>query len=132
MVYLKKSDSFSISPTLEPKENNGREYVFVKQNNLYVKMPYKNLVFAKSSGNYVELITSNQKKYLLKTSVQQIENSLNYEKIIRIHRSYLINIDHLIEFSVQEVTLSNGCILPIGKHYQENFISLVLNCTVLM
>lgn len=132
MVYLKKSDSFSISPALEPKDNNRHEYVFVKQNNLYVKMPYKNLVFVKSSGNYVELMTSNQKRYILKTSVQQIENSLDYEKIIRIHRSYLINIDHLIEFSAQEVTLSNGCILPIGKHYQENFISLVLNCTVLM
>ncbi|MFD2239889.1 LytTR family transcriptional regulator DNA-binding domain-containing protein [Flectobacillus roseus] len=67
-----------------------------------------------------------------KSSIQQIENSLRYDKIIRIHRSYLINIEHLIEFSTQEVTLSNGCILPIGKHFQENFISLVLKCPVLM
>jgi len=132
MVYLKKSDSFSISPALEPKDNDRHEYVFVKQNNLYVKLPYRNLVFANSSGNYVELTTSNQKRYTLKTSIQQIENSLKYDKIIRIHRSYLINIEHLIEFSTQEVTLSNGCILPIGKHFQENFINLVLNCPVLM
>jgi DNA-binding LytR/AlgR family response regulator len=87
-------------------------------------MPYKNLVFAKSSGNYVELMTSGQKRYMLKTSIQHIANSLNYDRIIRIHRSYLINIDHLVEFSTQEVTLSNGCILPIGNTIKKTLLAL--------
>ncbi|MDI9873139.1 LytR/AlgR family response regulator transcription factor [Flectobacillus rivi] len=130
MVYLKKTSNFLVPPNPENKEKIRTEYVFIRQNNLYIKLLYNNLVFVQSAGNYVELQTCTSKKFVLKSSIVQIQHSLNYEKLIRIHRSYLINIDHINEFSLQEVTMSNGCILPIGKNYQDDFLELLFNISI--
>ncbi|MFY7826994.1 MAG: LytR/AlgR family response regulator transcription factor [Flectobacillus sp.] len=130
MVYLKKTSNFLVSPNPENQEKNKTEYVFIKQNNHYIKLLYNDLVFVQSAGNYVDLLTCNSRRFVLKSSIAQIQHSLNYEKLIRIHRSYLINIDHINEFSLQEVTMSNGCILPIGKNFQDSFLDLLLNISI--
>lgn len=39
----------------------------------------------------------------------------------RIHKSYLVNMDHIVEFSRSEAMLSNSARLPVGrKYYQES------------
>ncbi|MDI9882396.1 LytR/AlgR family response regulator transcription factor [Flectobacillus longus] len=130
MVYLNKSGDFLVLPNPENQEKETNKYIFIKQNSSYKRLTYSDLVLVMSSGNYVELLTFTQKKFILKSSILQITNDLNYEKMIRIHRSYLINIDHIIEFSLQDVTLSNGCVLPIGKNFQENFLQAVLKISI--
>ena len=43
------------------------------------------------------------------------------QNFMRIHRSYIVNLDKIVEVSKNRVVLDNNTHLPIGDSYREQF-----------
>jgi hypothetical protein len=71
-----------------------------------------------ASGNYLELETENG-CYLMRCTMKNIESQLNPQQFVRIHRSHIVNLDHIesVSRSRLEANLANGSVLRIGKKY---------------
>lgn len=54
--------------------------------------------------------------------LENIEFALNKKGFIRCHRSYMVNISKINEIKKDDVILTNGDILPIGRKYKSNLI----------
>jgi DNA-binding LytR/AlgR family response regulator len=48
-------------------------------------------------------------------------DKINYKALVRIHRSYAVNINAILSFNEQEVEV-NQQHLPIGRNYKEEFL----------
>lgn len=93
--------------------------LFVKMNYRFVKLPLSSICYVEADNNHAHLVTSD-KKYVVRLSLSQVLESIRWERLIRIHRSYAVNIDAVSSFTEQEVTV-NKDILPVGRQYKEAF-----------
>jgi len=93
--------------------------LFVKMNYRFVKLPLSSICFIEADNNYVHLVTS-EKKYVVRLSLNQVLDSIRWERLFRIHRSFAVNIDAVSSFTEQEVTV-NKEVLPVGRQYKEAF-----------
>ena len=104
------------------KENNK---IHLKVSNNYYVLDSNEVIYVKSEGNYTTVCTD-KKKLVISKNLKKIEDSyFSNLPFYRIHQSYIVNINHIIEYNNQEVVLSNKVTCPIShKKYQE-FLSIV-------
>ncbi len=81
-----------------------------------------------SAGNYAKLHVGKE-KHLLRETMGSLEESLNPEKFLRIHRSCIVNIDRVKElhplFSGDYVVmLHNGQELTLSRNYRDRLLNL--------
>ena len=106
-------------PTKEPILQMG-DCVFVKYNYQFVKVRLADILFVQADGNHINLHTSD-KKFVLRLSLRQLFDRLTFDRLVRIHRSYAVNIDAIQSFTEQTVLTGKGE-LPIGRNYKEDFL----------
>lgn len=96
------------------------DHIFVKHNYAFVKLKLCELLYVEAENNYTSIIT-NDKKFLLRLSLNQLLEKINYKALVRIHRSYAVNINAITSFNEQEIEI-NQQHLPIGRNYKEEFM----------
>jgi DNA-binding LytR/AlgR family response regulator len=113
------NDLSAIGPTKEPILQMG-DCAFVKYNYQFVKVPLADILFVAADRNHINLHT-NDKKFVLRLSLSQLFDRLIFDRLIRIHRSYAVNIDAIQSFTEQKVLTGKGE-LPIGRNYKKDFL----------
>jgi two-component system, response regulator PdtaR len=106
-------------PTKEPILQMG-DCAFVKYNYQFVKVRLADILFVAADSNHINLHT-NDKKFVLRLSLSQLFDRLIFDRLIRIHRSYAVNIDAIQSFTEQKVLTGKGE-LPIGRNYKKDFL----------
>lgn len=96
------------------------DHIFVKNNYVFVKIKLNDLLYIEADNNYVSLITSD-KKFLVRLSLGQLLDKIHYKALVRVHRSFAVNINNIQSFNDQEVEI-NGQQIPIGRNYKEEFL----------
>lgn len=95
--------------------------VLVKVQGILHKVHFKDIVYINSEGNYCTLLCKEKKKFVLKISLRQILTALPAETFIRIHKSYVVNLERVdaIDTRRKEV-IAGGERLPIGKEFKND------------
>jgi len=94
--------------------------IFVKQNYQFVKIKLSDILYVESDNNYTHLITSD-KKIALRISLNQLLEKIIFTELVRIHRSYAVNMHAVQSFTEQDIKVGK-VELPIGKQYKETFL----------
>lgn len=77
-----------------------------------------------ASGNYVNLLVRGH-EYPLRATMANIEQRLDPERFVRVHRSYLVNLDYLAEIEPLDsgdarLRLASGAMVPCSRRYRAN------------
>jgi two-component system LytT family response regulator len=75
-------------------------------------------------GRYTKVITTSGKEFLLTRVLKEIENCLPCEDFFRTHKSYLININHIIHYQNNHetpITLVNDMKIKLAKRRKQEF-----------
>jgi two-component system LytT family response regulator len=96
----------------------------VKVQDKIVLVPLSEIHFIEADKNYV-IINLREKHYRMRTTLNELAESLNPDLFIRVHKSFIINSSFIQEF---EPTFNNEYIIkltsnkkiPTGKAYKEN------------
>lgn len=73
------------------------------------------ILFLKSHVNYTEFNILNSKSKICSYTLKKYENLLQNHNFKRIHRTYIVNMEHVVAVTTAEVTLSNGTVVPISR-----------------
>lgn len=92
---------------------------FVKDKKRLVKIKAEEVLWIKAEGPYSLLATSRQ-QYLLSIHLGAIEASLSAFPFARIHRSYLVNVQHIEAIEDDTIYMGQERI-PIGKSFRDDF-----------
>ncbi|MEM1000289.1 MAG: response regulator [Bacteroidota bacterium] len=117
----------SPKPTEPPQEERPpaviADAVFVKHNRMLTKVPFAKITYLKSDRVYLELHRDEARPLLLRDSLRNFEDKLT-DRFLRIHRSYIINLDHLDAIGNDAVQVG-GNELPLGKPYRQELLSRI-------
>ena len=75
------------------------------------------IVLLKSDSNYATIITENSEK-IVTCTLKECEKKLNGLPFLRIHRSYIVNLDYVKNMTSSVASLKNGEDLTIGRSYR--------------
>lgn len=94
------------------KENGFIERIALKTGQKIHVILVPDIVYIQSNGDYVQLITENG-KYIKEETMKYFEANLHPQKFVRIHRSYIVNVEkiariELFEKNSQMLILKNG------------------------
>ncbi len=89
-----------------------------------IEIKLDDILYLKADGSCTEIYTYNSilnDTYILSTKkLGEIENELSEFSIIRVHKSYLVNIANVLEINSQVILRDNLVQIPIGRRYKEN------------
>jgi two-component system LytT family response regulator len=95
------------------------ERIVVKDGTRVQIIPVAKLDYAEAQDDYIAL-ASQGKKYLKQQTVSSLEASLDPKSFVRIHRSYLVNLERVARLEpygkdTHVVILSDGARLPVSR-----------------
>jgi len=95
---------------------NGDEFIYFKVEKSLQKVFIKDIIFIESLKNYIKVKTT-EREIIVYKSISSIQESLPKEKFLRVHRSYIVNLDFIDSFSPSKLDLK-GVTIPIGRKYK--------------
>lgn len=80
----------------------------------------KNIIYIEIKGHTLYVYTTN-KNYVCCEPIQELVKRMDYNKIIQIHRSFLVNLDYIYSRNNEYLVLENGVELTVGRKYYNAF-----------
>lgn len=105
------------------KTDKNEKYFFIKTDYKLVKINIADVLYIEADQKYIHIYTEKEKYFTL-LSLGKILESLPTEQFIRIHRSYVINIEKIdsIEGNIVKI---NEYKIPISKGQRERFMDRI-------
>ncbi len=97
-----------------------KDGMFVKNGQMYVKVKFEHMLWLEPDGNYTSIVTA-ASKYIVRSTLKDILDHLPDNTFFRIHRSYVINLDHVQAIDLHQVKIADQ-IIPLGKAYRDELI----------
>ena len=92
--------------------------IFIRKDYLLVKIKFNDLLWIKAEGNYLELFCSSGKKHLIRSTLKDFLNKLPGSVFLQIHKSYIVNINHIEAIEYSHMIVGNNEI-PVGRLFVE-------------
>lgn len=102
-------------------ESKYSSHLFVQKSEKLLNLEVKDIVHLEASGDYTVLTTKTD-QYLSSSGIGKLEEKLNPDTFIRIHRSTIINLNYLKEIEKHFnggliVKMENGKSFPVSRTY---------------
>lgn len=84
-----------VAPVIENNVNEGYQHRIVVKDNGFIRIiPAQDIYYIEASDDYVKIVTKDG-VYLKKSTLSHIEQTLDPQQFVRVHRSYLIPVSQL-------------------------------------
>jgi len=115
MQAIEKATELIQSKKQETRIENA-EFIFIRDSNVIRRLKLDDILFAEAMGDYVKLYTQ-QKFYAVHTSLKSVEEKLPAAKFIRVHRSYIVQVNKID--TIRDGTLViNSKPVPVADTYR--------------
>lgn len=114
----------------EPRENavpaaSQPEFLTVKSEYRLVRIPADDIIYIEGLKDYVKIFTvSDSKPVLSLMSMKSLEENLPEPKFVRVHRSFIVNLDKVRIIERNSIILAGRCI-PVSDSYRKRFFALL-------
>lgn len=96
------------------------DYMFIKQNYQFVKFPLSDILYLEADNTHTHIFTEH-KKYTIRLTMGNVLERLPMKDLVRIHRSFAVNINKIESFTEQEITIHHHRI-PLSRTYKDDFM----------
>lgn len=96
---------------------------FVRQNQTLYRLDYREIIYIQAEGNYCWLVTPSR-RFAIKLSLRKLSEELPDAQFLRIHKSYIANIQHLQRIDLNEkMAFVQDTPIPLGRKYLETLLT---------
>ena len=104
------------------KENidEDSEHIFIKSNLKKLKIFTAKIKWIEAYGDYVKVVTEDENHLVLST-MKSFESDLSKERFIRVHKSFIINIDKVDKFNSKFAEIG-ATKIPLSRNKKEDLV----------
>ncbi len=101
--------------------------IFIKSDYKHLHILYDNILYIEGLKDYVKINTLTEAKPILSLiSLKQLEDELPQDRFMRVHRSYIINMEKISSINRNKISIGKTQI-PVGDTYRKKFRSIIEN-----
>jgi two-component system, LytTR family, response regulator len=82
------------------------------------------IIYGEASNNYSKLVLTDGTIYLVSKTLKDVQEVLEEDNFLRVHRQYIINLNHVKQLNRNEgiLTMTNGDHIPVARNQKEKLI----------
>lgn len=96
-------------------------FIFVRSERKMVKVVFNEILYIESLSDYIKIYTKKNKVLVTRETISNLEVKLPSHQFLRIHRSYIINLNKTDSYTNELVEIDKNAI-PISRTYKENVL----------
>ncbi len=96
------------------------DFTFVKVDNKLVRVSFADVYYVEALGDYVHLVTA-RGKLIVYSTMRAIEEKFPALRFVRVHRSFIINIDYVQALEDNSLLIKDKYI-PVGQTYMRGLL----------
>lgn len=87
--------------------------ILIKSNGSYIRLVHDDILYIEGMGDYVKYVTT-EKTYIAHSTLRTAEETMGTENFMKVHRSYIVNVSKIKNFSDNTLTIE-GASIPVSK-----------------
>lgn len=103
----------SLSPSSENIESASVNDLYVNIDRRLIKIDIPSIYLIEAKGDYIQVKTENQ-NYTVHSTLKKIEDKLPKDLFLKIHRSFIINVDKIIDIEDNSVLIKKD-VIPVSR-----------------
>ena len=124
-TYQRFQDALKkIPPVIAEAENTitdtGLDHIFIKADGKLIRLNNEDILYIESMGDYVKFVTG-EKKYITHNTIKNLEDKISRSSFMKVHRSYIINIDKISNIRENGLFIS-GKEIPVSKSHKQEVL----------
>lgn len=100
-------------------------HIIIKSNLKKIKVFTAKIKWIEAFGDYIKVVTYDE-TYLVLSTMKAFETELNNDQFLRIHKSYIINLEKVERFNSKFVEI-DGEKIPLSRNKKEEIITILEN-----
>ena len=96
------------------------DFIFVRSDRKMVKINFEEMLYVESLSDYIKIHLAD-KTITTRETISNIESKLPTKNFLRIHRSYIVNLNKAVSYTNEFVEIDKNAI-PISRTYKENVL----------
>jgi DNA-binding LytR/AlgR family response regulator len=110
--------------SLSAKQNdNSYDHIFIRSGTKYFKVNFSEIIYIESMKDYLK-VHSCDHKLITHQTMSDMEKLLPSKLFIRVHKSFIVAIEHIDAIYGNTIELGGGTI-PIGNNYKTSVMNLI-------
>lgn len=88
-------------------------------------LPISEVIYCESDSNYTKVVATQNRSYLLTRTLREVQEVLEERNFLRVHRQYVINLDHIKLFMKGEgayLVMTNEVSIPVARNQKEKLV----------
>ena len=95
--------------------------MFLRTDYKVVRILVHDIVCVEGYGEYLRIYQVGQERPLVVyLRMKEIEERLSAASFMRVHKSYIVNLHHIVELTRNRIVLDTGTEVPVGDSYRES------------
>ena len=116
----KKLIGYEKSAQKEEIQSN-QQFLFLKSEYKIRRINFNDIIYIEGLKDYIKVYTQTREKPILSlNSLKSLETKLPAEKFMRVHRSFIVNLDRIETIDRSRIVFGKVYI-PVSEQYKENF-----------
>lgn len=133
--YLHKPFSFdrfqtAVSKAMRRIEGNRHrglsESIIVKQEYNNVSIKLNTILYIEAMEGYSKIYRENNNTIITRMVLKNMASVLPGDNFLRVHRSFIVAVNKIKSFTKQEINLTNGVTLPVGRQYSDEIMNFLM------
>ncbi|MFD0997832.1 LytR/AlgR family response regulator transcription factor [Ohtaekwangia kribbensis] len=109
--------------TTKPDAASADSFVYFKVDKKMIKTRMADILYIESIKDYVKVKTAD-KEIITQQKISYLEESLPRELFLRIHRSFIVNVERIDAYSATDVEIGKHFV-PIGRNYKNDVMKIL-------
>ena len=98
-------------------------HLFLKVDTRLVKVKEEEILYIEAKGDYV-LFKTVEKGHIVHSTMKKVEEKLNPARFLKVHRSFIINLDHVVDIEDSSLVI-NQKVIPISRSNKEALLTRI-------
>ena len=113
-----------------PKADPQADSIFIKSDFHTTRVNINDIKYIEGMSEYVKIYIEGEDKPLMPLmSMKRLEDSLPASKFMRVHRSFIVNLDKVTDITHQRIVFGET-LIPVGDNYRDKFVEYINNRTM--
>ena len=103
----------------------GKDFLFIKSEYKIIRINFSEITYIQGMSEYVKIHLSSRKPIMSLISLKSLEAQLPPSIFMRVHKSYIVNLQKVNMIERNEIVYDDGTIIPVSAQYKTVFQEFV-------
>lgn len=124
-IFLKSANRahewFDLHEKKDVKIDSNDNFLFIKSEYKVLRINLSEIKYIEGMREYVRIHLVGQRPIMTIVSMKKIEEYLPVNKFMRVHRSYIVNLEKITTIERSRIIFDNNTYIPVSAQYSQKF-----------